>query len=143
MLEKEIEELIHEIVKINQMIVDTGDYSNLVSLCEQDISIISIVASNKNITAKDISLVLHTPKTTIVSAVDRLTQKGYLVKEKDPNDGRRSLLNLTKLGEKANKEHLDYENKIIDFLVNCFDEDDQEILSTILARRRKVKNELL
>lgn len=135
MLKKQLEDILHDIVKLNQRIVDTGDYKNLVTLCEQDISIIHLVGKNENITAKDISEILHAPKTTIVSAVDRLCKKNYLVKESDPKDRRRMCLSLTDIGKKANDEHNTYEEQILNFLVNQFEKEDQEALSKILARR--------
>lgn len=137
MLKKQLEEILHDIVKLNQKIMDTCDYSNLISLCEQDISIIHLVGENENISAKDISEILHAPKTTIVSAVDRLCRKKYLTKESDPKDRRRMCLSLTDLGQKANGEHNTYEEQILEFLVNQFEKEDQEELSKILERRKR------
>ena len=60
-------------------------------------------------------LVVSNPKTTVVSAVERLTRKGYIVKKTDDTDRRKQCIHLTALGEKANEEHENYENYILSY----------------------------
>lgn len=137
MLKKQLADVLHEIMKVNQRIVDTVEYQNLISLCEQDIGILHLVSEHEGISAKEISSLRGVPKTTIVSAVDRLVKRGYLQKEVDRKDKRRHCLTLTKLGERANYEHEDYEEKILNYLINQWSEEDRKILADLLARRRR------
>lgn len=137
MLRNELEELLHEIIKLNQKIIDTGKYKNLISLCEQDISILHLISNNREINAKEISDILLAPKTTIVSAVDRLSKRGYIIKTPDNFDKRRINLALSDLGKHAVWEHDTYEEQLIEYLINKWDESDQQELASIISRRKK------
>ena len=136
-LNNELIELLHEIVKLNQKIVDTGNYQNLVTLCELDIRIIHFVAERENVAIKDIYSAMKLPKTTVVSAVERLTRKGYLDKRPDEEDRRRQNVFLTELGKNANYEHEAYEEKFINFILNQWDCEGQSDLYRLLQRRKK------
>ena len=134
-LKSELLELMHEIMIKNREIIEHGDYNNLLSLCEQDITILGLLRQNQNITAKGLSEDLVVPTTTIITAVTRLEKRGYLNKKQNIEDKRELYLELTTKGEKANEEHYQYEKLIMESLVSRWDEKDQKALAELIHRR--------
>lgn len=133
-LETCLKKLMHHLTEINQEIFSTDDYSAFLSLCNNDISIIAMLDAYPGETAKQISVRLSLPKTTVVSAVSRLVKRGYLKREPNPKDGREQLLVLTDLGERVNREHLQYEAHFLARLINLFCEEDYDALADIFER---------
>ena len=87
-------------------------------------------------TARQISVRLSLPKTTVVTAVSRLVKRGYITREQNPQDGREQFLMLTDLGEQVNKEHNQYEKYFLEGFMNLFREEDYEALADIFERSR-------
>lgn len=137
-LKIQLSELLHEIIKKNKEIIDQGSYSNLLSLCEQDITIIAMIHQEEGLTAKEICKKLNAPKTTIVTAVSRLVDRGYMIRIQNPKDKREMLLQLTSKGMEAHHEHIEFENLFLDYLVGRWTEKDQQELTQILKRRREI-----
>lgn len=138
-LEKYLSLFIHELANINQNIFSSGEYSDFLSLCNNDISIISSINENPKETAKQISVRMNMPKTTVVTAVSRLVKRGYIRRIQNVNDAREQLLLLTDLGEKANHEHKQYEKCFLNELMNLFQEEDFDLLEDILKRSKITK----
>ena len=136
-LKEQLRALLHEVVKMNQTIVDKGAYKHLVSLCELDIRIIYMIAGHQKMSIKAIYSALSLPKTTVVSAIERLTKRGYVQKKVDASDRRQQCVELTELGKRANWEHEDYEDKILNFILEKWNKEDQEQLALLIYRRRK------
>lgn len=135
-LETYLKKLIHELAKINQEIFSSGYYKDFLSLCNNDISILALLEEHSGETAKQISVRLNLPKTTVVTAVSRLVKRGYITREKNWQDGREQLLMLTNLGKMVNKEHKQYEKYFLEGLMNLFREDDYEVLADIFERSK-------
>lgn len=135
-LEAYLAKLIHELAEINQEIFSSGEYKDFLSLCNNDISILASLEDYPGETAKQISVRLNLPKTTVVTAVSRLVKRGYIKREQNSQDGREQLLLLTDLGKRVNKEHEQYEKYFMESLMNLFQEEDYETLADILERSR-------
>ena len=135
-LKQQISELMHELIAVNQKIFDEGEYTNLLALCKQDISILDMLDNNTNLTAKEISTRLNVPKTTAITAVSRLVKRGYITRKQNENDKREQFLCLTEKGIKANSEHIGYETVFLESLVKRWTEEDQKELAKLLKRRR-------
>lgn len=118
---------------------ENGEYSNLITLCDRDITILSCIKSKEDITAREISLLLSVPKTTIVSAVSRLDSRGYLIKVENEKDKREKFLRLTEKGIKTNNEHENYENIILDSLAGLWKQPNKEKLIELLQCREELK----
>lgn len=134
----QLSELMHEIMKVNKVIMENGDYSNLLSLCEQDITILVLLSGQENLTAKEISNRLKAPKTTIVTAISRLVKRGYINRVQNENDRREMYLQLTAKGVRLSKEHDEYECLFLDSLVNRWSKEDQKKLASLLAKRKDI-----
>ena len=133
-LETHLKKLMHHLAEINQVIFSSDDYSDFLSLCNNDISIIALLDEYPGETAKQISVRLNLPKTTVVSAVSRLVKRGYLKREQNPKDGREQLLMLTDLGKRVNQEHHQYEAYFLEEFMNLFCKEDYDALADILER---------
>lgn len=135
-LETYLKKLIHELAELNQEIFSSGYYNDFLSLCNNDISILALLEEHSGETAKQISVRLNLPKTTVITAVSRLVKRGYIKREKNLQDGREQLLILTDLGEMVNKQHKQYEKYFLEGLMNLFREEDYEALADIFERSK-------
>lgn len=135
-LEAYLAKLMHDLAEINQEIFSSGEYNDFLSLCNNDISILASLEDYPGETAKQISVRLSLPKTTVVTAVSRLVKRGYMKREQNSQDGREQLLMLTDLGKKVNKEHEQYEKYFLEGFMKLFREEDYEALADIFERSR-------
>ncbi|MGN0339050.1 MAG: MarR family winged helix-turn-helix transcriptional regulator [Lachnospira sp.] len=135
-LEVYLSRLMHDLAEINQEIFSSGDYNDFLSLCNNDISILALLMDYPGETAKQISVRLNLPKTTVVTAVSRLVKRGYIKREQNSQDGREQLLMLTDFGKKVNQEHEQYEKYFLQGLMKLFREEDYEALVDIFERSR-------
>lgn len=137
-LKIQFDELMHEIIIMNGKIAKEGDYRNLFRLCNRDITIISLIDETENLTAKAISEQLNIPKTTVITAVSRLVSRGYIERIQNESDKREMFLGLTDKGRQANKEHKDFENIFLDYLVSRWNKQQQDTLAEVLRQRRSL-----
>ena len=135
-LEAYLARLMHDLAEINQEIFSSGEYNDFLSLCNNDISILALLKDYPGETAKQVSIRLNLPKTTVVSAVSRLVKRGYMKREQNSQDGREQLLMLTDLGKKVNQEHEQYEKYFLQGFMKLFREEDYEALADIFERSR-------
>ena len=138
-LEVYLKRLMHDLAEINQEIFSSGEYKDFLSLCNNDISILASLEEHARETAKQISVRLSLPKTTVVTAVSRLVKRGYLIREQNEEDGREQLLLLTDLGKKVNQEHELYEKLFLEKFMNLFPEEEYGTLADIFERSRVCK----
>lgn len=134
-LKEQFNELMHEIIFANRKI--DKKQLNFVRLCERDITIISMIAHQDKITAKEISERLNIPKTTIVTAVKRLVDRGYVLQIRNNADKRENILKLSDKGIMINSQHLAYEDTILEFLISKWTKEQQEQLYYLIKNRRK------
>lgn len=134
-LKIQLSELMHELFQINQRIFEQDDYSNLLSLCEKDITILDMLSLRENCTAKQLSVALNLPKTTVVTAISRLVKRGYLIRSQNMQDKREQFLQLTDKGKRANLEHHQYEALFLESIMDLWKEEDQKALAEIIKRR--------
>ncbi|KAI4453247.1 polyketide synthase-related [Holotrichia oblita] len=66
------------------------------------------------------------PSATV--AINKLVEKGYLLKERCSKDGRVMYVSLTELGEKMNRAHAIFHNKMVREASKDMDEDEKRIL---------------
>lgn len=135
-LETYLKVLMHDMAEINQEIFSSGDYTDFLALCSNDISILALLEEYPGETAKQISIRLNLPKTTVVTAVSRLVKRGFIIRQRNLQDGREQLLMLTDSGKMVNEEHKQYEKRFLEGFMSLFHEEDYEILADILERSR-------
>ncbi|NLO10516.1 MAG: MarR family transcriptional regulator [Clostridiales bacterium] len=136
-LKEQLNELMHEIIWSEKEMLKDKKHLHFIKLCEQDITIISMISNDEKLTAKEISERLKLPKTTIVTAVQRLVKRGYVIQIRSEVDKREKELKLSKKGKRINQEHLEYEDNLLEFLVSKWTEEQQEQLYLLIKNRRK------
>ena len=132
-----LKDLMHRMADINEKIFSEGEYKDFLSLCNRDITILALLEEHEGFTARQISLKLNMPKTTVVSAVSRLVKQNYICREKNPLDGREQLLSLTTKGKKINQQHRQYETLFIEEFMGLFDQEDYGQLVEIMERSKE------
>ena len=70
-------------------------------LSAPDINVLANLADGARRTVGALATATATKPTTLTSALDRLTRRGYLVRDLDPGDRRSFLISLTSSGEAA------------------------------------------
>ena len=70
-------------------------------LSAPDINVLANLADGARRTVGTLAAATATKPTTLTSALDRLTRRGYLVRDLDPGDRRSFLISLTPSGEAA------------------------------------------
>lgn len=136
-LKEQLNELMHDIIRSEKEIIKDKKQLHFIKLCEQDITIISMISNEEKLTAKEISEKLNIPRTTIVTAVQRLVERGYVIQIRSEVDKRVNNLKLSDEGKMINQEHLEYEDNLLEFLVSKWTEEQQEQLYLLIKNRRK------
>ena len=127
---------LREVTRLTQEAMSEGRYLQMNQLCTQDIVLIASIARDDKITAKRLAEQLYLPKTTVISGISRLEHRGYIKKVINSLDKRESFLYLTDKGQLVNKEHELYEEEIILRYFEKWDKNEQELLLTLLSKRR-------
>lgn len=63
--------------------------------------VIILIDSNKNLTQKALAEILHIDKSYMVTIINYLEEKKYVIRKKNPIDRREQLVRLTALGNQA------------------------------------------
>src|SRR6478672_1912720 len=97
-----------------------------------DFALQSAIRAYQPVTPSQLSMLLGTPPTTLSSQLARLERRKQIKRRRNPNDGRSSLIELTKLGDKnvvaavpalrgaisLVAEHLDYSLEELDIALD-------------------------
>lgn len=76
------------------------------------------------------SMAISMPSATI--AVKKLEKKGYVTKEKDPEDARRVCIRLTLLGRRAEAAHRWFHRQMVHNVEKSFDPEEREMLLHVI-----------
>jgi MarR family transcriptional regulator, transcriptional regulator for hemolysin len=131
----------HEIRMLNMLVMKISRQQAEQRFAEQGIEltmfqfIILGMAKNHNITLTDISKRMGVDPSTLVPMVDNLVKKGYLKRERDPEDRRRYPLQLTEKGEALHLEaHQCMTNDPLETALTSLDEAEIEQLRVTLRK---------
>lgn len=143
--------------ELNELLVSTyreiGRIEELVlqSLSDDTLSIAELhmldVVGREGCTVTEIAqnMAISMPSATI--AVKKLEKKGYVTKEKDPDDARRVCIRLTLLGRKAEAAHRWFHRQMVNNVEKTVTQDEQELLLRVIRSLeeffRKKSQELL
>lgn len=89
--------------------------SHSLNISVSEIHLLQAIASENNTDGKSISQIAEALDITLASvtvAVNKLVEKGYVEKVKNPNDGRSVYVTLTKRGSKVNNIHTHFHMKM-------------------------------
>ncbi len=85
-------------------------------------------------TQKELCEALHISKSTISKVIDSLVEKGYLVREKDPDDKRAVRIYLTDKKDEIEDLIRKIDRRAEDRMLEGFQEDEKEALRNFLER---------
>ena len=98
---------------------------------------IECVGSDGPIRMKPLSEKLSVTMGTLTVMINRLEKSGYVIREKDPEDGRGFNIILTDKGKANYEEHHEYHLKLVDDIVELLTPDEAEtLLQTLLKIKR-------
>lgn len=100
-----------------------------ITVCE--IHLIEAIGSSDETEGKSISQIAELLDITLASVtvgVNKLVEKGYVQKLKNPNDGRSVYVTLTKRGSKVNNIHAHFHMKMAKNVLSKLDEEEQSAI---------------
>jgi DNA-binding MarR family transcriptional regulator len=100
--------------------------------------VIHIVSENPDIILKNICEILSLPKSTLTNTINRLEEKGYLIRIITKKDLRSYGLSLTEKGIRAQEEHMEYESQVFGRVLETLESQERAELLTLL--KKIVKN---
>lgn len=124
-------ELFNFILQIEERNLKIHNFDNL-SMTE--VHVIEAIAKSPNKSMGDIAKRLMVTVGTLTTSVNRLVEKGYVVRDRDASDRRIVLLGLTSEGEKANHIHEEFHRRMIDKILEETHAGDDELLIESLTK---------
>ena len=120
-------------------------YKNLITLIRSELEpydfnrgefplLFKLIKKGDGITQKEICEMLYISKSTTSKIIKRLVEKGYLRKEKDPEDKRASRIFLTDKKEEIEDLIKEIDQKAENKMLEGFDEEEREELRNYLER---------
>lgn len=124
--------------EVNEILVSTYREINRIeelvlrSLSKDNLSISELhmldVVGRQGCTVTDISQSMGVSMPSATIAIKKLEQKGYVTKERDPEDARRVCIRLTLLGRKAEAAHHWFHRQMVHNIGKAFDPEEREVL---------------
>lgn len=119
------------ILKLEESIIH---HDNNTPLTISELHLIAAIEDESGSTISQIASRLNITLASVTVAVNKLIKKGFLVKNKNINDGRSVFINLTESGKKMNEYHNMFHANMISSISEKLTEDEKAIL-LILVRK--------
>lgn len=101
----------------------------------KDIHILQAINDNKDYpTSSNVAKTLNITLGTLTIAINKLVQKGYVIRQRDSEDKRKVQLALTSKGTKVNNIHQDFHRKMVDEILNELNLKEQDILVLVIKK---------
>lgn len=95
---------------------------------------IEVLGNSRNIRMKELSEKLGVSTGTLTVMIKRLEKGGYVIRQKDPDDGRSFLLDLTAAGEKVYDEHHMLHIRLSEHIVEILTSEEEKLFAQILQK---------
>lgn len=122
--------LFRDIMDIEQKSLITEEFKDITV---NDMHVIEAVGLDNKKPSSAVAKKLAVTMGTLTKAVDGLTEKGYVNRERSVEDKRVVLLSLTERGEAAYHHHAGFHKDMISAVVAQLDEEEREILTKSLG----------
>lgn len=107
--------------------------SNKLNICTEqlegatilDVNILKVVGKKQDIILREVSKLLNIPSSTLTSAINRLEKRKLLKRVISERDLRSFGLSLTEEGRRALEEHYKLESKLIESMLNIFEDSEE------------------
>ncbi len=124
-------ELFNDILKIEEKSIKS---KNINDLTMNEIHTIEAIGIKKPKAMGEVANELKISLGTLTTSVNRLIQKGYVVRMKDKNDKRVVLISLTDKGREIYEIHRVFHQEMIKYVINECNDDEQKLLTDLLRR---------
>lgn len=129
----------HRIIKLSQHVRLKNTYEVLQELSTIEIGVINIIAQQPDVIFKEICDALGLPKSTLTNIIDRLEKKGLVERATSQKDRRAYSLRLTGKGWRAQQEHIDFEQLVLEKIIDALDTEEEKKLLLELIDKVVVK----
>ena len=130
-----LQDLIHTMLKKSEQIEeDIVQNSILNELTYRQLNCVEIIYENKNPTITELSEKLGITKPSTTVLIDKLEEKGFVIKVKSDSDRRSAHIHLSDKGECAVKLHKEIHRKISDILSENLTGSEKDILVVLLDK---------
>lgn len=127
-LNKFLVEVFHDVLRNEEKYLRALGYGDL-SISEIHVIEACILCQSKGRdTAKDIAELLDITPGSLTASVTVLEKKGYLLRRKDPGDLRRTRINPTAKGLKADSAHSGIHRRMIDEIMGIISPQEADVL---------------
>ncbi len=124
----------HEIMMNSSTKEDVGNYSELMECSPVEIQVILITGSTPGLLLRDYASILHIPKSTLTSIINRLEKKRFLRRVISQNDRRSYGLELDENGSAFLNKYVAYQHDIGARIISGLDESEQQQLVALLDK---------
>lgn len=104
-------------------------------LTGDEFGIYSVLTSTEALTPSELARWMSAPATTVSSYVKRLEQRGHVVREANPDDGRSYRIRLTPEGHRAHQAAGSAFLPVLDQVVAALDRDEAKVRAALAALR--------
>jgi DNA-binding MarR family transcriptional regulator len=118
LLNQVLKEMFHRLLRLQDKSVSQSANANL---SRTEMHALESIQDCPGATLTQIAEMLGVTKATVSVSVNRLVDKGFLVKNKMEDDKRKSALQLTDKGEECCKKHKQFHDTMIESILKEFD----------------------
>ncbi|MBN2038915.1 MAG: MarR family transcriptional regulator [Spirochaetes bacterium] len=97
-------------------------------------SILMALFSYKQMTLKNIAKHIKRKQPTVTVLIEKLVKNGYVIKKKDPEDTRSTIVELTEKGKKFHSVFIEISNQLNDKMHKGMTQDEINALNTVLKK---------
>ncbi len=111
------------ILKIEEANLRDNDIDASIS----EVHLIDAIGRREAATISDIASALNITLASVTIAVNKLVAKGFLIKEKNPSDGRSVYISLTKAGKRVYRLHHFFHRKMVNTITQDMTEAEKQV----------------
>lgn len=122
--------------QVDRLIIREMSERNIAGLVPSHGGILMALYQSKTLTMRELANLIGKDKSTVTALVNKLISYGYVKKEKDPYDNRRTFVSLTEKGEEVKPYFEEISKKLISTIYGDMSEEEQQGLINLLNRVR-------
>ena len=133
-------DIFNKVLVIEEMSLKTSQFSDI-SL--KEMHTIEIIGKDDKVTPSDIARAQMITLGTVTASLNKLEAKGYIERRRSQSDRRVVYLSLTKKGRLVDRLHSKFHKRLVDQIVEDFDETDVKALTKRLSNLHQFLEELV
>ena len=133
-------DIFNKVLVIEEMSLKTSQFSDI-SL--KEMHTIEIIGKDDKVTPSDIARAQMITLGTVTASLNKLEAKGYIERRRSQSDRRVVYLSLTKKGRLVDRLHSKFHKRLVDQIVEDFDETDVKSLTKGLSNLHQFLEELV